>query len=140
MILVSGIGMAMQNGPVEGARLRFGPNAYWREQSAMIGTWNAIGFSTDTVAASLTTDGLDVQTIEFQTSRNVVLVLRDGKAIAHLHRWHYMNSMTHLDWNDRAQGPSKRAEVQIVLRNGRMFIPWPPDQSTRLYLVLDRLD
>jgi hypothetical protein len=140
VVLVSGLSMAMQNGPVEGARLRFGPNAYWREQSAMIGTWIAIGFSTDTGAASLTTDGLDVQTIEFQTSRNVVLVLRDGKEIAHLHRWHYMNSMTHLDWNDRAEDPSKCAEAQIVLRNGRMFIPWPPDQSTGLYLVLDRLD
>lgn len=138
LFAVTGLSMAMQEGPVEGARLRFGPNAYWIEQSAMIGTWSAIGFAERVDASATDNSGLDVRSIEFQKSRNVVLTLADGTEIRHLHRWHYMNSMTHLDWNNRSQDPAQRAEVQIVLRDRRMFIPWPPDRPAGKYLVLER--
>lgn len=137
VFVVSGLSMAMQNGPVEGARLRFGPNAYWREQSAMIGTWKTIGYSNDTTTASLNTDGLDIDMIEFQPSHNVVLTMRDGSRVVHLHRWHYMNSTTHLDWNARSENPNDRLTVQITLRDRRMFIPWPPGKSGGQYLVLE---
>lgn len=137
LFAVTGLSMAMQDGPVNGARLRFGPNAYWIEQSAMIGTWDAIGFSTDTTVEFITTDGLDVRSIEFQPSHNVVLLLRDGTRVANLHRWHYMNSLTHLKWNERSDDPSKRVEVSIMLQDRKMFIPWPPGEADGKYLVLE---
>lgn len=35
----------MQDGPVEGARLRFGEKAYWREVMAVMGHWEVAGLS-----------------------------------------------------------------------------------------------
>jgi hypothetical protein len=139
VVLVSALSMAMQNGPVDGARLRFGPNAYWREQSAMIGTWNAAGFTPDTQGdAPVQKDNLDIQSIVFTPSRNVVLRMRDGSEIAQRHRWHYMNSMTHLDWNELSPDVGERASVDITLRDGRMYIPWPPNRPSGTYLMLEQ--
>jgi len=138
IVAVSGLSMAMQDGPAEGARLRFGPNAYWIAQSAMIGRWNAIGLSDAAKDGPVTTGGLDVAAIEFQKSHNVVLTMGDGRVVAGLHRWHYMNSLTHLDWNDRSADASTHAEVPITLSGRRMYVPWPPNAPTGKYLVLER--
>ncbi len=135
---VTGLSMAMQDGPVEGARLRFGPNAYWIEQSAMIGRWHAVGFTNNVASGSITPAKTDVASMEFLKSRNVVVTLRYFSDVQQPHRWHYMNSMTHLDWNDRAGDPKARAEVAIILSDRKMYIPWPPDNPGSNYLVLER--
>ncbi|MCC6795449.1 MAG: hypothetical protein IT366_10045 [Candidatus Hydrogenedentes bacterium] len=133
---VTGLSMAMQDGPVEGARLRFGPNAYWIEQSAMIGRWRVMGLTSSIASNQTDTSDIDVTYIEFLKSRNVVLTLRDGTEVRQLHRWHYMNSMTHLDWNDLSKDSATHHEVAIVLREGMMFIPWPPAGPGGKYLML----
>ena len=104
----------------------------------MIGRWHVIGVASDTTSHAIAPNSGDVTAIEFLKSRNVVVTLRDGSEVRQLHRWHYMNSMTHLDWNDRAEDPATHAQVAIVLRDRKMYIPWPPAKPDGKYLVLER--
>ncbi|MDZ4858636.1 MAG: hypothetical protein SGI88_06605, partial [Candidatus Hydrogenedentes bacterium] len=135
---VSGISKAMQDGPAKAARLRFGENAYWRQQAALIGVWSVVGYAPDDRGEPIDSEGISLRSVAFLPSRFVVLEMADGTRVEQLHRWHYMNSQTHLDWNDKSDDPKERVTVALTLRGSRVYIPWPPDAPTGKYLVLEK--
>lgn len=137
IVVVTVASMAMQDGTANGARLRFGPDAYWREQSAMMGTWTVIGQSAKTDPAAPLSPQSEIVSFVFTPSRRVHVVYADGTRVTDLHAWHYMNSLTHLDWNTRNTDLGDDVTVPITLRNRRMYIPWPPNAPNGTYLVLE---
>lgn len=135
---ISGVSMAMQDGPVEGARLRFGEKAYWREAMAIMGRWDVAGISSQPSGeATGDTDG-GIASIDFLRDRSVVVTMKNGERIADAHRWFHADSRVHLDWYGRVESDPERATIVLTLAEGKLYVPWPPKGDSEGYLVLKR--
>ncbi|HRI86874.1 MAG TPA: hypothetical protein PLJ47_05010 [Candidatus Hydrogenedentes bacterium] len=134
---VSGISMAMQEGPAEGARLRFGENAYWRQQLAMVGAWKTIGLADSEQGEPVASESVDIASIEFRPNRSVILTTKNGEVDATSHRWFYMNSRTHIEWNANV-ADANHETLPLNLYKHRVYVPWPPQSPTGQFLVLEK--
>jgi hypothetical protein len=130
--------MDMQDGPVEGARLRFGEHAYWREAARIQGVWDVAGVATS-VGGEATAADVPVRTLEFKKNREVVLINRDDSMDSGSHAWMHADSLVWLEWYGRMDAHAEQARVPVRIDNERMYIPWPPtEDDAGRYLVLGR--
>jgi len=131
--------MAIQEGPLEGrSRLRFGPDAYWRQTALLQGTWKAVYRTPGVDSPERSTSGLPVAQIEFDAYRNVLHTLPSGECVE-AHRWFLKNQYIWLEWYGKEPGHPERAEVPLHFRESHLFIPWPPHTGAEGYLVFERI-
>lgn len=135
---ISGVSMAMQDGPVEGARLRFGEKAYWREAMAIMGSWEVTGLSKQPSGEATGESPVGIASIDFLRDRSVVVTMKNGERIADAHRWFHADSRVHLDWYGRVESNPERTTIVLTLAEGKVYVPWPPKGESDGYLVLKR--
>ena len=140
LLSITGLSLAMQDGP-PGARgrLRFGPNAYWRQTARLQGAWKAVHLSSDLTSTEIRTGDLPLAQLEFDAYRNVVVTLPSGERVE-AHRWFLKNQYIWLQWYGKVGEHSERAEVPLQFRDQRLYITWPPHEQNEGYLVLERVD
>lgn len=138
LVVISLLSIAMQEGPAAGARLRFGPEAYWREAAAVMGTWKVSGLSASPGAAPEQPAPETIRTIEFLRDRSAVVTSAAGDRIADAHRWFHADSRIHLDWYGRLPEHEDKETLVMELSDGRLYVPWPPAGARVGYLVLER--
>lgn len=138
LVIISLLSMAMQDGPVAGARLRFGPDAYWREATAVMGHWTVAGISSKPSGPPESPPDATISAIDFMRDRSAVVILVSGEKMSDAHRWYHADSRIHLEWYGRTPDHPEHATVVLTLEDGRLYIPWPPADSTVDYLVLER--
>jgi hypothetical protein len=158
LLCITSLSLAMQDGPADRARLRFGPNAYWREALSIIGRWevqgfvasagktakgsvgegSGSGFDPGLAQATLTEREIEFQTIEFKRDHRVSLSLSTGEEVSNAHGWRHSNSRLWLMWHSRDGNTDRRASIHMTLLDGRLYIPWPSDVIREGYLALER--
>ncbi|MCA9436467.1 MAG: hypothetical protein KC978_11845, partial [Candidatus Omnitrophica bacterium] len=138
LLAITGITMAMQETPFSASRKRFGPEAYWRQTSRMMGTWRAVALSNDFSIPKDFNGEMPVAALEFSPYRDVTLKNADGEILSDDHRWFLKNQYTWLGWHSKSDAPSIKAEVPLHFEEGRIFITWPPDSGDQGYLVLEK--
>jgi hypothetical protein len=137
LILLTGLSMGMQQGAAHGSRLRFGPNAYWRDAMAIMGHWQVTG-TTETPSGNATGPApADIVAIDFMRDRSAIVTLASGEQIVEAHTWFHADSRIHLDWYGRLADHEAKATVVMTLDSGNLYIPWPPDTQQN-FLVLTR--
>lgn len=137
LVLISMASMAMQDGPASRARLRFGPEAYWREASRIMGTWDVLGRVDGVEDVPVPDDSLNVAAIEFRKNQTVAVSLRTGETLAPAHRWRHTDSVVWLDWNGLDSDSPGQAALGMAFAKGMLYIPWPPEKPAG-FLVLER--
>ena len=133
------LSMAMQDGPVKGARKRFGADAYWREAAAVLGTWKVAGTTSepgDAVAPALEAPFAQA---EFRANGDVVVTGADGIVVADQHRWHHQDSYLWFDWLGQQRGNPDAKDIQMVFNDGKFYVPWPPRGERAYFIVLERI-
>ena len=138
LLVITNLSMAMQDGPKPGTRLRFGPEAYWREATHIVGTWEVQGFAKTLNKEPDTKADVGFDAITFGWNRGVNVVYKDGRSGPLDHRWHHADSRVWLDWYGRVFDSTERASVAITFHEGRVYIPWPPNGEQQRFLVLDK--
>ncbi|MBI5093701.1 MAG: hypothetical protein HZB26_14815 [Candidatus Hydrogenedentes bacterium] len=138
LLAFTGLSMAMQDGMAPGARKRFGPDAYWRQMTQMVGEWRLTGRATQ-IGGDATGAANDAPVaLEFTQDRKVLATLSNGACVDDAHAWQHKDSVVWLEWFGRQPGSSQRASIGMTLKNGRLHIPWPPNGSAAGYLVYER--
>ncbi len=138
LLCCTGLSLAIGEGPPgTRGRLRFGPNAYWRQTARLQGTWRAVGWSNQAEDGEVRPEGLPLLQLEFDTSRNVVATLPSGERIA-AHRWFLKNQYIWLQWYGKGGKQEQRGEVPLQFHEGRLYISWPPHQPGTDELVFER--
>ena len=136
----TGLSLAMQDGPMEGrSRLRFGPDAYWRQTALLLGTWKAVYMTDEPGSDERNTVDLPVSKLEFDTYRNVAHTLPSGERV-NAHRWFLKNQYIWLQWYGKKSGHPQRAEVPLQFRESRLFIPWPPGNGKAGIVAFERVE
>ena len=130
--------MAMQDGPADGARLRFGPEAFHREATAVIGRWTVEGISDAPQGEPSGPPPAGVHAIEFLRDRSAIVTTADGERIGDVHRWYHADSRIHMDWFGRLPDHPEQATVLVVLAGDRLYVPWPASGQAGQYLILSR--
>jgi hypothetical protein len=138
LVAITGLSMAMQDGPVEGARLRFGEKAYWREAMAVMGHWEVAGLSSQPSGEVEKESDAGIAAIDFMRDRSVIVTQASGESIGDAHRWFHADSRVHLDWYGRVEDHAERATIVLSLAEGKVYVPWPPKGDSAGYLVLKR--
>jgi hypothetical protein len=110
LIAISVLSMAMQDGPSPGSRLRFGPNAYWRQATAIIGKWNGTG---------------EIKSLEFKLNHSVEVTLANSEVIADMHSWHHADSVVWLEWYARDPSHPGHATIPLSMNGDTLSIQWP---------------
>lgn len=136
LLIVSSLSMAMQNGPAEGARLRFGPHAYWREALQVVGTWEVIGTASNVVGDSFKLEPNVIQTVEFARDRSVTLTLRSGETISDTHTWRHKDSIVWLEWYSAVPRHPEQTSIPLTFYGGNIYLTRPPGQDQSGFLVL----
>jgi hypothetical protein len=137
LLAITGLSTANQEGIFgDRGRLRFGPNAYWRQTARLIGSWNVVGRANEVGAGAQWTENLSLSQLEFDAQRNTVATLPGGERVE-AHRWFLKNQYIWLQWFSKLTGHAERAEVPLQFREQRLYIAWPPHRP-REYLVLER--
>ncbi|GMW03591.1 MAG: hypothetical protein AMXMBFR84_47250 [Candidatus Hydrogenedentota bacterium] len=131
---VSFASMEMQEAPVSGHRLRFGPQAYWREASMVMGKWN-VDSKVDGNGNTSPDPDLPFTAIEFKKDRSVVVTLPDGQPVADAHRWRHADSRIHLDWFGRIEGHAEAKAIVMTIEGELLKIPWPPARPDGFLLL-----
>jgi hypothetical protein len=126
----------MQNGPAAGARLRFGPEAYWKEALRVVGTWDVVG-KVDEVGGEVTEAEPAFQTIKFARDRSVTLALRNGKTVVDAHTWRHKDSVVWLEWFSAVPRHPEQESIALAFHNGMLYIPALPSDGNAGYLVLN---
>jgi hypothetical protein len=57
-----------------------------------------------------------------------------------VHDWGHRDSVIWLEWYRAERESEERASIPLTLREGRLFIPWPPKEPREGYWVLERVD
>lgn len=140
LLAITAGSLAMQEGPHEMGRKRFGPDAYWRQTARLVGEWRAIGLAQSLGGPTPEGHSPPVVTMEFDSYRNVSIGLPSGERVENSHRWFLKNQYNWLHWHSKAEGHPERAEVPLQFREGRLYIAWPPDRQDEGYLVLERVE
>ena len=66
LLCITGLSLAMQDGPAAGARKRFGPDAYWREALRVVGQWEVIGIVDRPGQMPTSPSSSEYRTLEFK--------------------------------------------------------------------------
>ena len=143
LAVVPGIGMLnvqLQQGPAEGrSRLRFGPQAYWRQADKLQGTWNVIGLARSPDSSELSTEDLPIQSIEFDANRNATALLANGDTETS-HRWFLHNQYIWLHWFAKFSGHPNQQQVPLDFVDNRIYVALPSGSEQQGDLVLERVD
>jgi hypothetical protein len=140
IVAISGLSMAMQDGPHEAARYRFGDNAYWRLQTQIPGAWVAIGQAQRTNPRYLRRGVAPIQRIELREDKSVVLTMAGGVADSDSHAWRTTNLFTMIDWYARDKKDPRHSSVVVTYRENLLFIPWPLPDGSQNYMVFERAE
>lgn len=119
-------------------RLRFGPDAYWRQTSRLQGTWQAIGKAERVGGNEIQKADLPLDQLQFDAYRNVTATLHSGEQVE-AHRWFLKNQYIWLQWYGKSPAHADRAEVPLQFEGNRLYIAWPPREHSEGYLVLERV-
>ncbi len=138
LVTITLLSLGMQEGPAPGARLRFGPEAYWRDAMAVMGHWDVIGTTRQPGGEPDGPVPQEVVSIEFARDRSAIPTDTDGNRIMDAHRWFHADSRIHLDWYGRNQEHPDAATVVMRVEDDTLYIPWPPREDSGQYLVLER--
>jgi hypothetical protein len=138
LLAITGLSMAMQDGPVSGARLRFGEHAYWREATRVIGIWDVVGIAPTAGAEPNPQEKGGVKSVSFNRNRAMLVALENGSVHTDEHRWHHADSRVWLNWYGREEYHPERATVPMTFHENRLYIPWPPKGEQEGMLVLER--
>lgn len=138
LLTFTALSMAMQDGPHPGARKRFGPEAYWRLQQAMLGQWDILYFVKNLAGAGQTTEGLVLARIEINPDHTVVAILSDGQRVENAHYWHHDSSLTFLDWHGRQPDHPDHGSAHMSLRDNHLYVAWPPRGKSKGYYVFKK--
>jgi hypothetical protein len=136
LVAITGLSIAMQNGPVEGmGRKRFGPDAYWRQTANLLGTWRAIGLKKGLRDTEVRTADLPVTRVTFGEDRGVTAVLPTGESSGH--QWFLKNQYIWVRWRGKSNARSGRAEIPLEFQGQQLFLAWPPG-TQESYVVFER--
>jgi hypothetical protein len=139
LLAVTGLSMAMQDGPASGARKRFGDDAYWRQITQIVDNWELAGL-TQSIGGEVSGPVTEAPSLlEIKEDRSVVVTYPDGTQEANDHSWYHMDSAIWLEWHGQRPGLSQRASIPMTLRDGKLYIPWPPDGAASGYLVFQKI-
>ena len=136
LLTVSALSMAMQNGPADGARLRFGPRAYWREALQVVGTWEVIGTASNVAGDAFKSEPNEIHIIEFARDRSVTLTLRSGETVSEAHTWRHKDSIVWLDWYSAVPRHPEQTSIPLTFYGGNIYLTRPPGQDRPGFLVL----
>jgi hypothetical protein len=140
ILAITGLSMAMQSEPLPGSRKRFGPEAYWREAMRVMGEWKVLGIAPSVGGEPETAEDFDFAEVNFKRNRSVVLDAEGGPVSTEEHRWRHADSVIWFDWYGREEGRPEGKTIPMSLANERLYIPWPPGDGQRGYLVLERIE
>ncbi|MFH1741549.1 MAG: hypothetical protein ABIH23_21290, partial [bacterium] len=140
LLAITSANLSMQDEPLAGhARKRFGPDAHYRQTGRLIGTWQAVHFSSDLEETQTREGELPVTRLSFDAYRNVVATLSSGREIR-AHRWSLMNQYTWLDWYDRMPDHPDHARTPLQFHGQHLLIAWPPGKGSDGFLVFERVE
>jgi hypothetical protein len=138
LLCITGLSIAMQNGPVEGmGRKRFGPDAYWRQTANLVGTWQAIGMKKALRDTDVRTTDLPLTRLTFSEDRDVTATLPSG-ATDDTHQWFLKNQYIWLHWRGKSKQRSERLEIPLEFQGRQFSLAWPPAKPEG-YLVFERV-
>ncbi|GMW00606.1 MAG: hypothetical protein AMXMBFR84_17430 [Candidatus Hydrogenedentota bacterium] len=128
LLATTGYCMAKHDGTSDRARLRFGPEAYWRKISQVEGIWNYAGIAPTIGSVPVPTSGAAPEQLEFRKDRSVVAQI-GSEVKSNAHSWQHRNSAVWLDWNSRAPDNDPKAALKLAIDAGRLYVPWPPGKE-----------
>ena len=137
---ITRLSMGMQDGEAQGARLRFGPNAYYHKAERIINRWQVIGHADRDGGVPAPSGDAPFSTIEFKENRSVTMTLPNGERDADNHSWGPRDSVIWLQWYDRKWKHPYQVEVPMSLTDDRLYIPWPPQEPRKDYWVLKQIN
>lgn len=137
MVLITGLSMAMQDDALGISRKRFGEDAYWRKITGIEKAWTAVGMASEVGAPGVGSSGDAPALLVFNRDRSVVATFPDGSIVADRHTWQHADSVVWLEWFGRGGASANRASLPMTIKNGRLYIPWPPKSGSVGYLVLE---
>lgn len=137
LVAITCLGMAMQDGPMEGVgRRRFGPQAYWRQTARLMGVWEAVGVAERPGGQPVSPERAGVAALEFKPNRDVTATAADGRTIDS-HRWFLKNQYIWLHWYGKEADHPEKAEIPLQFRDSRLYIQLPGGEN---YTVFQRAD
>jgi hypothetical protein len=137
LVVITLLSLGMQEEAAPGHRLRFGPDAYWKDAMAVMGRWDAVGL-TDTLGGESDGTSQEIATIVFARDRSAIVVFKSGEQVVDAHRWFHADSRIHLDWHGRNKEHPDAAVVVMQVQDDRLYVPWPPGEDGGQYLLLKR--
>ncbi|GMW01387.1 MAG: hypothetical protein AMXMBFR84_25240 [Candidatus Hydrogenedentota bacterium] len=133
----TGLSMAMQTGPHPMSRLRFGPNAYWRVQTQLVGSWKASGF-VSSVEGQESQGDPPIAALDIRDDLTLVVSFPDGTVNDVDHGWIRSNPYPSIVWwKDEVSNP-EHGKMRMRLHGGNLYVPWPPQGPQEFYVVFDR--
>ncbi len=119
------------------SRLRFGPNAWWRQTARLQGVWRVIGSAEQPGASTGPVDGLPFDRLEF-TSRRKVYALSGSDRTADRHTWFLKNQFIWLHVVPDEGDTRPAVDIPIQFDQGKMYLAWPLPALQGRWLVLER--
>ena len=138
LLTITLLSLGMQEGAAPGSRLRFGPEAYWRDAMAVMGEWTVTGTSNQPEGEPDDPAPQELVSINFARDRSAIPTDADGNRVMDAHRWFHADSRIHLDWYGRSQEHPDAAAVVMRVADDKLYIPWPPKEGGGQFLVLER--
>ena len=126
------------NGPGAGSRLRFGPNAYWRQIEQVVNPWRLAGRATAIGGAISSPTGDAPTAIEFKKDHTAIVTLANGETVADTHTWQHKDGRVRLEWFSRKPDPDKTRSLILTIQDERLYVPWPPSDSANTYGVYEK--
>ena len=123
------------DGPDAGSRLRFGPNAYWRQIEQVVNPWQLAGLATEVGGEPKSAaEGAPVA-LDFKKDHTVIAKLPNGETVADTHTWQHKDGRVRLEWFSRKPDPDKTRSLILTIKDDRLYIPWPPKDDSPTYGV-----
>ena len=131
--------MAMQDKALSVSRKRFGPEAYWRQVTSLVGDWKTVGRAESLESREEPRPASVSVAIRFLPNRHLEATI-DGHAVScPACRWFNKNQFLWLRWAPQKAGETAQpVEIPLRFRDRRLYIPWPPAHPGPGYLVLEK--
>lgn len=137
ILVCTGVALYNHDGPGPIARLRFGPDAYWRRIEQLVNPWRLVGFAAKVGDEPQSSAEGAPKAIEFKRDRTVVAITPNNETIGDTHTWQHKDSKVWLEWFSRKPKEGKKASLPMTLQNNRLYIPWPPMKDSKTYAVYE---